>query len=157
VGQAGWFYQNAPGPKNRIDVFNPRKLPNPVSSFSVDCRGELLNLTLSGLTDGPNGRLMTICGSVGGLSVDSRTGKIHKTIPEMADVDQVWYDSGSNRYYFVHRAAVGRDTAKFAVGIVDAATEKFVGDTPIEGNSHSIAVNRKTRISSFQWWERAFS
>ncbi len=29
----GWFYQNVPGKKNRIDVFNPHKLPNPVKSF----------------------------------------------------------------------------------------------------------------------------
>jgi hypothetical protein len=142
VGQTGWFYQNVPGPKNRIDVFDPRKLPNPIMSFRVECSGGLLNLTLSGLTDGPNGRLMTICGSVGGLSLDPRTGKIYKMIPEMADVDQVWYDSGSNRYYFVHRAGRGGGDM-FAVGIVDAATETFIEDIPIEGNSHSIAVSAK--------------
>jgi hypothetical protein len=113
-------------------------------SFPVECSGGLLNLTLSGLTDGHNGRLMTICGSVGGLSLDPRTGKAQKPVPEMADVDQVWYDSGTNRYYFVHRAAGSRGVAgTFSVGIVDAATEKFVADIPIEGNSHSIAVNAK--------------
>src|SRR5215472_6726810 len=81
IRQTGWFYQNVPGPENRIDVFDPRKLPNPIVSFPVECSGGLLNLTLSGLTDGPNGRLETICGSVGGLPLDPRTGKAQKTIP----------------------------------------------------------------------------
>jgi hypothetical protein len=40
--------------KNRLDVFDPHNLPNPVKSFPVECSGSLLGLTLSGLTVGPN-------------------------------------------------------------------------------------------------------
>jgi hypothetical protein len=35
----GWFYQNVPGKMNRIDVFDPHMLPNPIKSFPVECNG----------------------------------------------------------------------------------------------------------------------
>jgi len=141
----GWFYQNVPGAKNRIDVFDPHKLPNPIKSFPVECKGGVLDLTLSGLAAGPNGRLMTACGSVGGLSLDARTGKIGKTVPQVGDTDEVWYDSGSNCYYFAHSAdedTSGSSAPAGAVGVVNAATEEFVYEIPFQGGGvHSVAVN----------------
>jgi hypothetical protein len=134
VRQTGLFYQNVPGKKNRIDVFDPKELPRPVKRFSVACTGGLLGLTLSGLAVGPNGVLMTVCGSVGGLTVDSRTGKVGKIIPEGADADEVWYDSGSNNYYF-------SQNSKLAV--VSAATETFL--TYIFLGSHSVAANARNK------------
>jgi hypothetical protein len=132
--QTGLFYQNVPGPKNRLDVFDPHKLPNPVKSLPVQCSGGLLGLTLSGLTVGPNGRLMTVCGSLGGVTIDSRTGKVGKIIPEGSDADEVWYDSGSNNYYF-------SKNSKLAV--VSGATEKFLTYIPL--GSHSVAANAKNK------------
>jgi len=137
VRQTGLFYQNVPGKKNRIDVFDPLKLPNPIRSFPVECTGGLLGLTVSGLTVGPNGRLMTVCGSVGGVSIDSKTGKILKTVPQGADADEVWYDSGSNNYYFSRNAASG------GVAVVNGTTETFVANIPL--GSHSVAVNARNR------------
>ncbi len=145
--ETGWFYQNVPGAKNRIDVFDSHKLPNPIKSFPVECKGGVLDLTLSGLAVGPNGRLMTVCGSVGGLSVDPRTGKVGKPIPQVGDTDEVWYDPASNSYYFAHTSegATELSTAnRGAVGVVNAATEEFVTDIPFEGAGvHSVAVNAK--------------
>jgi hypothetical protein len=134
VLQTGLFYQNVPGTKNRIDVFDPRKLPNPVKSFPVECSGGLMGLTLSGLTVGPNGVLMTVCGSVGGVTVDSRTGKVGKAVPAGADADEVWYDSGSNNYYFSQNSRLA---------VVSAATEKFVTEIPL--GSHSVAANARNK------------
>ena len=134
VRQTGLFYQNVPGKMNRLDVFNPHKLPNPVKSFPVECTGGLLGLTLSGLTVGPNGVLMTVCGSVGGVTVDSRKGTLGKIIPEGADADEVWYDSGANYYYF-------SQNSKLAV--INAATEKFLTSIPL--GSHSVAANAKNK------------
>jgi hypothetical protein len=128
------FYQNVPGAKNRIDVFDPHRLPHPVKSFSAECRGGLLRLTLSGLTVGPQGVLMTVCGSVGGVSLDPVTGNILKTIPKGADADEVWYDPGSNNYYF------SRDSD---VSVVNAANDTFVGSIPLP--SHSVAANGRNR------------
>jgi hypothetical protein len=130
----GMFYQNVPGKMNRLDVFDPHKLPNPVKSLPVACSGGLLGLTLSGLTVGPNGRLMTVCGSVGGLSVDPRTGKAGNPVPEGSDADEVWYDPGANNYYF-------SKNSKLAV--VSGATEKFVTYIPL--GSHSVAANAKNK------------
>jgi len=147
--ETGWFYQNVPGTKNRIDVFDPHKLPNPIKSFPVECKGGVLDLTLSGLAVGPHGRLMTVCGSVGGLGLDPRTGQPGKPIPQVGDTDEVWYDPGTNSYYFAHTSegATELSSAKGgAVGVVDAATEKFVEDIPFAGAGvHSVAVNAKNK------------
>ena len=145
----GLFYQNVPGPKNRLDVFDPLKLANPIKSFPIECSGGLLGLTLSGLVAGANARLMTVCGTVGGKSIDARTGRVLKTIPQVGNADEVWYDPGSNRYYFAHStagAAEATSTRGGAIGVVDAATEAFVIDIPMEGAGvHSVAVNAKNK------------
>ena len=137
VSQTGFFYQNVPGDKNRIDVFDPHKLPNPIKSFPVKCSGGLIGLTVSGLTVGPEGRLMTVCGSVGGVSVDPMTGQLGKNIPEGADADEVWYDSGSNNYYF------SRPGANQGVAVVNADTEKLTDNIPVPG--HSVAANARNK------------
>jgi hypothetical protein len=128
------FYQNVPGARNRIDVFDPHQLPRPVKSFPVECTGGLLGLTLSGLTVGPHGRLMTVCGSVGGVSLDPVTGNILKIVPKGADADEVWYDPGSNNYYFSRQADVS---------VIDADTDAFIGIIPL--GSHSVAANARNR------------
>lgn len=132
VRETDMFYQNVPGTKNRLDVFDPRHLPKPVKSFPVDCTGGLLGLTLSGLTVGPNGRLMTVCGSVGGVSIDARNGNVGKPIREGADADEVWYDRGSDNYYFSRNSNLA---------VVDASSEKFVAYISL--GSHSVAANAK--------------
>ena len=141
VRQTGWFYQNVPGDKNRIDVFDPHKLPNPVRSFPVECKGGALGPTLSGLVAGPNGRLMTVCGSLGGLTVDPRTGKTGKLVSQVGDADEVWYDPGANSYYVAHGTQGG---GAGAIGVVNATNEGFVTSIPMEGSGvHSVAVNAK--------------
>ena len=134
VRDTDMFYQNVPGTKNRLDVFDPHHLPKPVKSFPVDCTGGLLGLTLSGLTVGPNGRLMTVCGSVGGVSIDARTGKVGKAIREGADADEVWYDRGSDNYYFSQNSKLT---------VVSAATERFLVSIPLR--SHSVAANARNK------------
>jgi hypothetical protein len=123
VRETGLFYQNVPGETNRIDVFDPHRLANPIKSFPVQCSGGLIGLTV-----------MTVCGSVGGVSVDPRSGELGKIVPEGADADEVWYDSGSDNYYFSRPAAEG-------VAVVNASTDRFAGNLPIP--SHSVAANAK--------------
>lgn len=145
VRETGWFYQNVPGPKNRVDVFDPHHLPKPAMSFPVECKGGLLGLTVSGLVAGPSGRLMMVCGTVGGASVDARTGRVGKMISQVGDADQVWYDPGLNRYYFAHSVAGAAEAATAgsgAIGVVDAAADRFLEDIRIQGAGiHSVAVN----------------
>ena len=80
---------------------------------------------------------MTVCGSVGGVSVDPMTGQLGKNIPEGADADEVWYDSGSNNYYF------SRPGANQGVAVVNADTEKFTANIPVPG--HSVAANARNK------------
>lgn len=128
------FYQNVPGEKNRLDVFDPHHLPNPIKSFPVDCTGGLLGLTLSGLTVGPNWQLMTVCGSVGGVTVDARNGKLGKPIPEGGDADEVWYDPGSRNYYF---------SRNDKLTVVSATSGRLVTDIPLR--SHSVAADARNQ------------
>lgn len=132
--QTGLFYQNVPGEKNRLDVFDPHKLSGPVKNFPVDCSGGLLGLTLSGLTVGPNYQLMTVCGSLGVVSVDARNGKVGKPIAEGGDADEVWYDPGSGNYY---------SSRNQNLAVINAATGKFVTYIPL--GSHSVAANAKNQ------------
>ena len=78
--------------------------------------------------------------------VSGRTDRTRsKTIPQVGDADEVWYDPGSNRYYFAHStagAAEATSARSGAIGVVDAATDAFVTDISIEGAGvHSVAVN----------------
>jgi hypothetical protein len=121
----------------------------PIKSFPVECKGGVLDLTLSGLAVGPKGRLMTVCGSVGGLGIDPRTGKPGKPIPQVGDADEVWYDPASSSYYFAHTSGGETELSsakRGAVGIVNGDTEEFVRDIPFEGAGvHSVAVNPKNK------------
>ena len=128
--RTGLFYQNVPGKHNRIDVFDPGNLTRPVKSIPVECHGGLFGLTLAGLTVGPNGMLMAVCGTVGGALIDPVTGKMLKVVPQGGDADQVWFDSGTDNYFF---------SGPRGVAVVSAATLKYVTTIPLV--SHSVAVD----------------
>jgi hypothetical protein len=81
---------------------------------------------------------MTVCGSLGGLTIDPRTGK---RVSQVGDADEVWYDSGANNYYLPHGTQGGRDGA---IGVVNVATEGFLTSIPMGGSGvHSVAVNAR--------------
>lgn len=130
--RTGFFYENVPGKNDRIDVFDPHELERPVKSIPVKCVGGLLGLTLAGLTVGPNGMLMTVCGSVGGALVNPVTGKVVKVIPQGGDADEVWYDSGTNNYFF---------SGPSGVAVVNASSLKYLTTIPLP--SHSVAVDAR--------------
>jgi hypothetical protein len=98
---------------------------------------------------------MTVCGSLGGLTIDSRTGKTTKLVSQVGDADEVWYDPGANNYYFAHGTQRG---GAEAIGVVNAATEEFVTSIPMEGSGvHSVAVNTKNGQISYPRTGRASS
>ena len=61
----------------------------------------------------------------------------------------MWYDPGSNSYYSAHsvNGAAEAATARVgAIGIVNAATDEFVMDIPLEGTGvHSVTVNARNQ------------
>ena len=84
------------------------------------------------MTVGPKGVLMTVCGSRGGAEIDPVTGKVLGIVPQGADADEVWYDSGTNNYYF---------SGNEALNVVNASTLQFI--TSISLPSHSVAVDAR--------------
>jgi hypothetical protein len=77
----------------------------------------------SGVTGAPAGGAMTNCVEI------FNTGA----------VDEVWYNPGDNKYYLA-----GRDMSPPQMGVIDAATNQWLFNFPVNTNAHSIAVDPKT-------------
>jgi hypothetical protein len=61
-------------------------------------------------------------------------------ITNVGGVDEVWYNSGDNRYYLA-----GRDMPTGPVlGVIDAKTNQWLVNVSTGANSHSIAVDPNT-------------
>jgi hypothetical protein len=54
-------------------------------------------------------------------------------------VDETWYNPGDNKYYLA-----GRDMSPPQMGVIDAGTNQFLVNFPVNTNAHSIAVDPKT-------------
>jgi hypothetical protein len=54
-------------------------------------------------------------------------------------VDEIWYNPGDNKYYLA-----GRDMSPPQMGVIDAGTNLFLTNFPVNTNAHSIAVDPKT-------------
>jgi hypothetical protein len=69
--------------------------------------------------------------------IDGTSGKILATITNVGGVDEVWYNSGDNRYYL---AARDMPTGP-VMGVIDAKTNEWLVNVVTNSNSHSIAVD----------------
>jgi len=72
--------------------------------------------------------------------IDGTSGAILATIPYVGGVDEVWYNSGDNRYYL---AARDMPTGP-VMGVIDAKTNTWLENVATGANSHSIAVDPST-------------
>jgi hypothetical protein len=71
--------------------------------------------------------------------LDARTGTVEATISQVSNVDEVWYNSGDQRYYL----AAGRNLSTPAVGVVDGHSLQWLTNIPVVAGSHSVAVDAK--------------
>jgi hypothetical protein len=55
-------------------------------------------------------------------------------------VDEIWYNPGDNKYYL---AARDLPTGP-AMGVIDAGSNQWLVNFPVNTNAHSIAVDPKT-------------
>lgn len=107
----------------------------------------------TGIDLGPNNDMIVGCDPSAGdplitLILDRTSGATLATIP-FGGVDQIAYDSASNRYFLPARHY---QTSKVAassgyvptLGIVDATSRSLVTTMPIGNNSHSVAVDGGT-------------
>jgi hypothetical protein len=125
-----------------VDEIDPR-LGNPdgpvvVNSFVMP------NCMPTSVVQGPGNNFLVGCGDHDGEAfppnlyiIDGTSGKIITEITNVGGVDEVWYNSGDNKYY-----VAARDMPNGPVmGVIDAATNTWLQNVTTGSNSHSIAVD----------------
>jgi hypothetical protein len=125
-----------------IDEIDPR-LGNPngpvvVNSFVMQ------NCMPTSIVQGPGNNFLVGCADHDGEAfppneyvIDGSSGAILATITTVGGVDEVWYNSGDNRYY-----VAARDMPNGPVmGVIDAKSNLWLENVATNANSHSIAVD----------------
>jgi hypothetical protein len=125
-----------------VDEIDPR-LGNPdgpvvVNSFVMP------NCMPTSVAQGPGNNFLVGCADHDGEAfppneyvIDGSAGTILATITNVGGVDEVWYNSGDNKYY-----VAARDMPNGPVlGVIDAATNVWLENVTTNANSHSIAVD----------------
>jgi len=128
-----------------IDEIDPR-LGNPngpvvVNSFVMP------NCMPTSVVQGPGNNFLVGCADHDGEAfppneyiINGTTGAIITQITNVGGVDEVWYNSGDNRYYLA-----ARDMPNGPVmGVIDAGTNTWLENVTTNANSHSIAVDSST-------------
>jgi hypothetical protein len=143
-----------------VDVINPKSSFGPVviNSYPVyDCMP-------TGISPGPGDNFLVACADHDGEAFPPNEFVITNTTSNQVDctpagvgvaspppmtncvqvlntgaVDETWYNPGDNKYYLA-----GRDMSPPQMGVIDAATNQFLVNFPVNTNAHSIAVDPKT-------------
>jgi hypothetical protein len=147
-------------PVGSVDVINPKSPTGPIviASYPVyDCMP-------TGITPGPGDNFLVGCADHDGEAFPPNEYVITNTTsnsvsctpsnsgivnaPAVANcvevfntgaVDETWYNPGDNKYYLA-----GRDMSPPQMGVIDAGTNQFLVNFPVNTNAHSIAVDPKT-------------
>ncbi|HVC02208.1 MAG TPA: hypothetical protein VND80_08395 [Steroidobacteraceae bacterium] len=102
----------------------------------------------AGLAVGPNGHLLVGCSDDAvaagfapkSLILAARTGKIVATIHAVGGSDEVWYEPKTHRYYLAASGFPGGPV----LGVVDALSDRWLGNLPTGPNAHSVAADPRT-------------
>jgi hypothetical protein len=125
-----------------IDVINPN-LGSPNGPF-VENSFPMPNCMPTSIVQGPGNNFLVGCGDHDGQAfppneyvIDGTSGAILATITNVGGVDEIWYNSGDNRYYLA-----ARDMPSGPVmGVIDAKTNQWLVNVATGSNSHSISVD----------------
>ncbi|MGB7845691.1 MAG: hypothetical protein WBL63_08765 [Candidatus Acidiferrum sp.] len=134
-----------------IDEIDPR-IGNPAGPVVINVV-PVYNCMPAGIVQGPGHDFFVGCGGHDGVQfpplliifdgtcTSSATCLASEVkIDQSGGTDEVWYNPGDNRYY-----TAGRDMPNGPVmGVVDAATRRWLVNVPTGSNSHSITVNQFT-------------
>jgi hypothetical protein len=125
-----------------IDVIDPR-VGNPLGPAVVNSF-PMPNCMPTSIVQGPGNNFLVGCGDHDGEAfppneyvIDGTSGKILATITQVGGVDEIWYNSGDNRYYL---AARDMPTGP-VMGVIDAKTNLWLQSVTTNSNSHSISVD----------------
>jgi hypothetical protein len=100
----------------------------------------LVSVSPAGIAAATNGQIMVGAASPSGQSLiidPTGGGKIVATFPQIAGVDQVWFDPTTGRWFLAARANPGGPI----LGIVDSLTDTILQTLPTMGNAHSVSVD----------------
>jgi hypothetical protein len=125
-----------------IDVIDPR-LGNPNGPVVINTF-VMPNCMPTSLTQGPGNNFLVGCADHDGEAfppneyvIDGTSGAILAEILNVGGVDEVWYNSGDNKYYLA-----ARDMPNGPVlGVIDAATNTWLQNVTTGSNSHSVSVD----------------
>ena len=125
-----------------VDEIDPR-LGNPDGPVVVNSF-VLQNCMPTSVVQGPGNNFMVGCADHDGEAfppnlfvIDGTSGAIISEITNVGGVDEIWYNSGDNRYY-----VAARDMPNGPVmGVIDAKTNTWLQNVTTNSNSHSIAVD----------------
>jgi hypothetical protein len=129
----------APPCSGGLFVINPAD-PNPADLKVVP----LNECGPNGLTVGPNDNLLAGCTprndptNTSELVINADTFR-YANIGGLTGADEVWYDSGDNRYYTASSANIGGPV----LGVINATTNLLVETIPQSGGSHSVAADSR--------------
>ncbi len=128
-----------------IDEIDPRpgnpNGPVVINSFPTP------NCMPTSLVQGPGDNFLIGCADHDGQAfpaneyvMNGTTGAIVATINNVGGVDEVWYNPGDNKYYLAARDMLPGPV----MGVIDAKTNLWLANLPVNTNAHSIAVDPKT-------------
>jgi hypothetical protein len=128
-----------------IDEIDPRPSnPNgPVVINSVP----LLDCMPTSIVQGPGDNFLVGCADHDGeafpaneIIINGTTLATVAVINNVGGVDEVWYNPGDNKYYLAARDMLPGPV----MGVIDAGTNLWLTNLPVNTNAHSIAVDPKT-------------
>jgi hypothetical protein len=147
VEETGLFYSSVPEwkeDKNQggVAVVDPKTMK----------MLRLLNIpgcSPTGLMQGPGTSMLVGCAAGEDASKmppatviwDWKSEKIVNVVKEVGGMDEVWYDSGSNKYYTASRDNPGGPV----LGVIDAKTNKWIENVPTAPGAHSVAADSQTK------------
>jgi hypothetical protein len=143
-----------------VDVINPKSSVGPIVVGSM----VMPNCMPTSIVQGPGENFLVGCAdhdgeafpaneyiidlsggfnaSSGGFNVNCASTPLVNcvSITNTGGVDEVWYNPGDNKYYLAARDMLPGP----AMGVIDAATNLWLANLPVNTNAHSIAVDPKT-------------
>src|SRR5580700_533517 len=147
VPQTGLFYSSIPewkedNKQGGIAVFDPKTMKMLRLINIPGCQP-------TGLMQGPGTNMLVGCAAgqedtkmpPATVVWDWKTEKVVNVVNEVGGMDEVWYDSGSNKYYTASRDQPGGPV----LGVIDAKTNKWIENVPTAPGAHSVAADSKTK------------
>jgi DNA-binding beta-propeller fold protein YncE len=147
VAQTGMFYSSVPewkedNSKGGVAIIDPKTMKLVEMVAIPGC-------VPSGLSQGPGTHLLVGC-AAGQANTklppatviwDFKTKKVVATVKEVGGMDEVWYDSATNKYYTASRGQPGGPV----LGVINAKTNEWLENVPTAEGAHSVAADSKTK------------